>query len=512
MGYNTHMKTIKIYNLIKLDKAHQIYFFSLSIMSLLYILPIILADRYYNDDLSRSLIGASGWNGDGRPLTERIMLAINFGRPVADISPFPLILSAIILSYCITLYIKHNLPLTKNKSVFFILLFAGFLVISNPFLIADLSYKYDCLTMVLSVCLAFLAYSFSLSGIMLNLIMNLCCVLMILCLFQPSIGLYASLFFLEPFIIMVHKRSSVKQAVKSVSVMRIAGGLTAVIIYIYVIAPFFVDNTGWRANASKISVSFNTITSKLDNILFVIKRYVFGLPKSALFPFILLLLISFISLVVYSIVADTLFKNRFLYIVYILFLPVIMFFAGIAPLLVLKNAQINDHVLTGLCAVTPFILGIAAFYTQGFFKKLVIILIIPCIIFKYSYIYAYSSALKSQKNYESFIVQNVAESIQKEDIQKECNLIGVSYYMPKSRQLQTLCDKYPQFQAIVPVYMYGENWIGTSYLNHYLQQQLMFEELNKNDMAFIEDNEPFSDNSIYSLYRNDNKILLIFRQ
>ncbi len=139
-----------------------------------------------------------------------------------------------------------------------------------------------------------------------------------------------------------------------------------------------------------------------------------------------------------------------------------------------------------------------------------IILIIPCIIFNYSYIYAYGNALRSQKEYETFIIQDIAEDIQEADLHKECTLIGVSDKMPKSRQLQTLCNKYPQFNAIVPVYMYDENWIGTSYLNHYLQQQLMFEELDDKDYSFVEKNRPFSSNSIYSLYKKNDKILLFF--
>ena len=510
MDYNIPiMNREKITNIIKPDKPHSKYLLYLLILSLLYVFPIILADRYYNDDLSRSLLGASEWNGDGRPLTELIMLLINFGRPLADISPLPLMMSTVLLSYSITQYIKHNHLLKTDKKDCFLLLYAGFLVIANPFLIPDLSYKFDCLTMVLSICLPFLAYSVTLNNTVAGILFNLCVVLAVLCLFQPSLGLYVSLFLLELFFIVLNKNTE-EPVYKKTFISRIVGGLTGVIIYVTTIAPVFVDKMGWRAKASSISFSLTVISLKLSGIFSTIKRYTSGIPKSALLPFILLFLISWISLILYVSRFDLSSHKRFFFTVYVALLPALLFFSSVSPLLFLEKAQMSDHVLTGLCAVLPFVFGIAALYTQTTCKKLVIILIIPCIIFNYSYIYAYGSALRSQKEYETFIIQDIAEDIQEADLHKECTLIGVSDKMPKSRQLQTLCNKYPQFNAIVPVYMYDENWIGTSYLNHYLQQQLMFEELDDKDYSFVEKNRPFSSNSIYSLYKKNDKILLFF--
>ena len=54
---------------LKLDKKYGILFCLSTLMYFLYVLPIILANRYYNDDLSRALYGLTGWNGDGRPIT-----------------------------------------------------------------------------------------------------------------------------------------------------------------------------------------------------------------------------------------------------------------------------------------------------------------------------------------------------------------------------------------------------------------------------------------------------------
>lgn len=65
----------------KLDAPSRRRFALLAASGLLYVLPILLADRYYQDDLARSLYGATGWAGDGRPLTEWLMELLAGGVP-----------------------------------------------------------------------------------------------------------------------------------------------------------------------------------------------------------------------------------------------------------------------------------------------------------------------------------------------------------------------------------------------------------------------------------------------
>ena len=57
-------------NFFQLDRTARYAFFSILLFTFLYILPIILANVYYNDDLARSYVGYLGWRNDGRPLME----------------------------------------------------------------------------------------------------------------------------------------------------------------------------------------------------------------------------------------------------------------------------------------------------------------------------------------------------------------------------------------------------------------------------------------------------------
>lgn len=123
---------------------------------LLYVLPVILANRYYNDDLARSLYGATGWNGDGRPLAESIMLFVSGGEPLTDISPLPLLMAVAALAMVLTVYAKKKLSFCENAiCVAMALLF----ILVQPFTMAGISYKYDCLFMFLAVSIPFLLFS-----------------------------------------------------------------------------------------------------------------------------------------------------------------------------------------------------------------------------------------------------------------------------------------------------------------------------------------------------------------
>ena len=85
---------------------------------LVYVLPILLADRYYQEDLARSLYGATGWAGDGRPLTEWLMeLLAGGGTTVVDLSPLPMLLGLAALAYALTLYARQAFPALRESKL-----------------------------------------------------------------------------------------------------------------------------------------------------------------------------------------------------------------------------------------------------------------------------------------------------------------------------------------------------------------------------------------------------------
>lgn len=125
------------------------------IASFFYVLPIILVKAYYIDDMTRSLTG-QGWDHDGRLLATWIMKRLTIGNQIVDVYPFAQILGSLILSIsgyiiCVRFGIKGLMTAVISSMI----------ITTSPFMMENLSYRYDSLTMalsILSVCMPFIWY------------------------------------------------------------------------------------------------------------------------------------------------------------------------------------------------------------------------------------------------------------------------------------------------------------------------------------------------------------------
>ena len=110
-------------NFVLKDKSLKA-FIGLLIFSLIYILPIILANFYYIDDLGRSLRGYTDWNGNGRPLASLIAIVLSDGFPLMDVSPWIQILSVVVLDYSLICFVKKFAVQATSLQSFLLLLMA----------------------------------------------------------------------------------------------------------------------------------------------------------------------------------------------------------------------------------------------------------------------------------------------------------------------------------------------------------------------------------------------------
>jgi len=118
--------------------------------------------------------------------------------------------------------------------------------------------------------------------------------------------------------------------------------------------------------------------------------------------------------------------------------------------------------------------------------------------------------MESQKDYETYAVQNIARDIENLDPDRKVDSIRIEGEMPYSPQVENMCKKYPQFNNIVPRYMYNENWIGITYLKYYLPQKItplpdeVSEEMMGSGAERVE-------NSLYRLSVSENVVRVEFR-
>lgn len=116
------------------------------------LLPILRANRYYNDDLKRALIGRTGWDATGRPLTNLLMRALQcYDHATVDISPATQIGAIVVLSW-IGVLIARRFAIRSAFTAALVTFPLG----GQPFFLENLSYKFDALSMSLALLFALL--------------------------------------------------------------------------------------------------------------------------------------------------------------------------------------------------------------------------------------------------------------------------------------------------------------------------------------------------------------------
>ena len=496
---------------LTIEAADKRLFFSLTALYVIYTLPIFLANRLYQDDLSRSLYGVTGWMNDARPLTELLLRWLGGGRPLGNVSPLPLLLSVLLLAYTLTLYGKRYL----SAGQFLPALVIGFCVIANPFFLSNLSYKFDCVTMVLALCAAILPYVVPEEEVLYKIFFFsffLCMVT--LTTYQPCCGVYISLWFLELFFMLFSAHIDLPRLI-----VRAAACGVSVIVYKYAILnrSILPANGGWQPSAYQFSWQSEngiiaSIAQNFQVFLTLSGEYIAGLPNVLLlFAGILLLLsIAFTALELFHLEKPM--YQRILTLFYLILLPFFLLFSTLAPLLILtaSGANISVHALICLCSLGLWIgIMFSALYRR--LPRLGVLLLLPCLLFAFTFSYTYGNALTSQKQYETYLTYSIAHDVESLNADDTCRALTVSGRAPRSPEVSRLVEKYPLFARLVPTYLTNASYMGGAQLLHYTQTPFNYEALTEEDQNLIKNAAPLLSNSVYACYKNGNKIIIVFK-
>lgn len=499
------MKKLAIPDWLKLDQKFQRVFYAMTALFGIYVLPIILADRYYQDDLSRSLRGITGWNNDARPLTELIMKWLCGGTPISDISPLPLLLSILFLAYTLTLYIQKNL--SAGHSVF-ILLYVGFLVISNPFLLSTLSYKYDCVTMILALCAAVIPYVLPDEWALWKVFVFSAFMCMItLTTYQPCCGIYIGLFFLELFFMIFSSKIHIARLV----IRAVSMGI-CIPPYYFIIMKHYIADSSWQQSAYHFTLDsgfFSSLLQNFNSLTVLVQHYVNHIPMLIILLFTALVFCG--VLIACFLVWTSGTTARIPKILYIFCLPVLVTFSSILPLLVLTPSKfsISTHTLIVLSSFGLWA-GIMIHFLSYKADKIAILFLIPCILFSMSFSFTYGNALKSQKNYEEYVAYNIVHDIESIDNDNLYHYLTITGSMHRSKEFTMLTGKYPLLKDMIPVYITNNSYLGGALLQYYLLPELTFSSMTQEDTDVIENSTPLISNALYSCYTNGDKIIIQF--
>lgn len=169
-------------------KAKNINIFMASMVGV-FIIPFIISNIFYVDDIYRSISGKGGWTGLGRPLADAVFFPFRpeFGMTV-DIAPLTQIIAAICLFFSWRLC-SNNL-LIKNDLA---RILATLPVAASPFFVQNLAYRFDSMSMSIAVLMVCLSYNFITKFNKTGLAVAIIFAVSSLCLYQSAINILIGL-------------------------------------------------------------------------------------------------------------------------------------------------------------------------------------------------------------------------------------------------------------------------------------------------------------------------------
>ncbi len=496
-----------------IDKKYTLNYLFLVVLSLFYIFPVILINLYFKDDWGWSRVGSLGIKGDGRPLTEYLILTLSGGEPVTDVAPLPLILGVLFLSYSLILYAKTNLNYISNRcALLAVLLF----IVTNPFTAEYLFYRSGCMGALTSLACPFIIFSIpdSVSKLKMFVYSSILCMAM-MSLHPAPIAICLILFVVNIFFLLFQKRKT-NYALEGI---RIIGIGTGAIIYKAVIANHYVSHSDWRYAASQtLELKPESILLIFQNIFNSSKFIMRFISETAIWYQVILALLT-ISAIVLSIVmyCQKSEKKSWLKAVNISFLvlsPICVFVFSFLPLMILKEQTLKTRIFLAM-GIFLFYLGILVLYFIRSHQTLLhfmILLLILCNFYHYTYVYSFANAVNNQNEYAKYMVYHVAHDVETINSDGEFSCVSFIGKMPRPLRTQLFCEKYPLTGTLLPQYFTNDGWIGGSYVLNYLQDNLTIEVDTDEDRQLVASQEPVMANSLYSCYVNADKIIVVFHE
>lgn len=461
------------------------------IAAITYVMPIMLANVSYTDDMGRFLDGY-GWRADGRIFADYVLYATSFGNGIITVFPFSLILSAVI--FAISGMIISNASFDADSKLKKL---SGFIFITSPFLLENMAYKFDALPMSLSTFFAVLPFlindkhRFRFRFVAASIV----CLVLAFGLYQVSAMLYLGV----ALCVMIKQCSKNEMGIDAnLVVCTLLSFIAAYVMYSYMLSMLDVSvgrNKFLPFDKSSISIILERVAAYFNRY----KSLFDGGYKLAVLPLMVLAVISFISMTF----------NGFGKLNLVM---IVVYFFGIYLLVMLPNLVLVTGWITARTFVCfPLLIYALVIIASQCKLKVHDNIYIACllVLFVFSFFVSsvFGSVLKVNDDYSTYIAQSVSEDIM-EDSTKNSHKVIISGQRPVAiNNMQTL-SAFQFITFLAPTYMVeGWSW-GIRDLSRYLR------------MHFVSDNSThvkdrcswtvLKRNSIYNILKKNDMYMVDF--
>ena len=477
----------------------------LSCLYLFYIFPLILADVLYKDDIRRTIfLSPVSWYRDGRPNMAFLLELLSQGKTLLDVSPLPLLFGILIIAYTLSCFARKYLSNFDVWQVVLCLLTFGI----SPLFLENLSFKFESLGMCIS--LALLLFLFSLPDRTDNTTLfftTFVITMTVLLTYQASIGAFLGLLFLTA---MLESDTKSLNKLFSSSCCKIAGFLSAILIYMHILAPVIVASDGYQGEVSqRIPFSpegMNLLSHNFYSFINLFKAVFF---PSSLSPTTWLSTLGLLAVLLYTFLKAYRHIKRKDYAkgLFTLLSPVLIFISSFFSLcffkipIVLPRSMLSFNVFMLLAGISIISLTVN--------QRFIILLFIPSYFFCFSLMYSYSNLLHTQRQYEQFIAKTVAYDLNKiKNIDNTFQFYIDGRIIP-AKELELARNRNKIFHYLL-VNIYNEYfWFGGDLISHYTHFSFNPKKLGKIDYRKF---RMVTGNSVYRIMQNQKTVVVDFKQ
>lgn len=419
----------------------------------IFILPIILANQFYVDDIGRATVGYTKWGVDGRPVADIVMSVLNLSSRMVDLAPLPIILAAVLLAISFACYRKRFLDGGKWSFI------VPLAFMANPAIISMFSYRFDVLTFSFSIASAFALFAIKCKKLVHEFIIGTAFVVIVLGTYQAVINVVAILLICEVIVNMA--RFTDPQLILKRVALRIMQVLVGGVIYVKFILPITFSGH-YSSNHPRIS---NDILGALKNNS--LKYYDFAstnfyrviggelLLLSALACIIMTAFLSYkyvkckgLNWEVFNVITGAILATA-------IAMPMTM-----GALLVLANPLGGVHLYMSV-GVFYVLMSTLLYYCFKEHRYVTSITLIP-VLYSMILMYAYGNALKAQERINKVVLSEIMQSIR--DAGSDNVSIVFTGTAPRSEAVKNAALNFPLINYSVTDYFWNWYW-GSAYMS-----------------------------------------------
>ena len=478
-------------------------------MGLAYSFPIWLANRNYIDDLGRSIDGYTQWELEGRPFASWLAAISNFQYPwiyrlLVDTSPLLQFLLVPILASASALLGLIILSEAGNYTIAFVV----FPIIGSPFLLQNLSYKFDALSMTTALAISITA-AINLRNNKLDLIIGTLLLIAAYGLYQPSVNAFIGM---TALLILVELWKN-KVFVRNIAYLNVTKFVLASLIYKTVILTVYPPDEDYAISHSQlISITNGGLAVFINNVSNASARVV------ELFSDIpLLSIVGITSVVIFgarTTCRATLRRDKILNSIVFAIGTMILTFSIYGILLFLQKPTFSPRTFMGF---TIFLVFLLFSFTAAFnrYPRFVNICLFVPIYYFYFLVFTYAAVARSQTEYDYSLAASIIHNLESFSFQPE-NILIFDGTQPKSPVLEKNSKHIKLIDRLIRLYIDNQGYWGYTFMRH---QGLHFTTISYHDPT-IDINiviskicafEPILVTQRYKIYRDNNIFIIAFQ-